>query len=292
MTALKKTAKYLPFVAILILSLLPVYYTWGRLPIWGDTIIPFNSKGLEKYLYQWISLQNGQYFSVNYLPYFLFFKFIEFFTHNIYLISVVMLFSLKVVGGVGVYKLSKFVYAGEREVLYTLPVMFYLLSPAQLNASYYLYAYAFAPWFVYLVFKILKFNRIEIQDLVWLSVILFFSSINLPNPKYVFHLFVIAVVVFGAGFFLRFITIRFFFKNFWQLTIFCLLTAYLVLPQLVFVSYYSPDKYDVHIKAEYKDEGLMMDFGDAALFRMFKLHKDTLNLNVAAKEQYNGSAVI
>ena len=141
----KKLADFAPFIAIIILALLPVYYTWGRLPIWGDTIIPFSSSGLEKYLFQWISLQNGQYFSLNYLPYFFFYKLIELFTHNVYYISAVLLFLLKIIAGLGIYKLSRLIYNEKRKVLYSLPVIFYLLSPAQLNASYYLYIYSFAP---------------------------------------------------------------------------------------------------------------------------------------------------
>jgi len=272
---IKRLIELVPFIAILILSLLPVFYTWGRLPIWGDTIIPFNSKGLEKYLYQWISLQNGQYFSINYFPYFLFFKFIEIFTKNIYLISAIILFSFKIIAGLGIYKLSKFFYGEARKVFYTLPVVFYLLSPAQLSGSYYLYIYSSAPWFLYFIFKTIKFNKITIQDLVWLTLILFFASINLPNPKYVFHLFAISIIIFIASFFFKFINARFLYKNFGKLIIFFLLSAYLILPQLIFANYYSPEKYDVHIKSEYKDVGPMMDFGESTLQHMFKLRKDS-----------------
>lgn len=288
----KKFLKFTPSIAILIFSLLPVFYTWGRLPIWGDTIIPFNSLGLEKYLYQWIPLQNGQYFSINYFPYFLFFKFIEFFTHNVYVISASILFLLKIIAGLGIYKLSKLLYGNEREVLYTVPVVFYLLSPAQLNASYYLYIYSFTPWLVYFVFKMIKLNQVTIQDVMWSSIILFFGSINLPNPKYVFHLFVISSIIFISSIFFRFINIRFFFKNFGKLIIFFLLSAYLILPQLTFVSYYNSEEYDVHIKSGYKDTGKMFDVGDATPLHMFKLHKDSLNLNEDARNQYNSNALI
>lgn len=288
----KKLLEITPLIVILVLSLLPVFYTWGRLPIWGDTIIPFSSAGLEKYLYQWISLQNGQYFSINYLPYFLFFKFIELFTHNIYIISAIMLFLLKAIAGLGIYKLAKLIYKQEREFLYALPITFYLLSPALLNASYYLYIYSFAPWFVYFIFKIVKRQKVIIPDLIWLSILLFFSSINLPNPKYIFHLFVISVTIFIVSLFLKLIDFRFFLKNFGKLIILLFLSVYLILPQLVFVSYYNSTKYDVHIKAGYKDVGQLMDFGDASLQHMLKLHKDSLNLNEEAKDKYNSSALI
>jgi len=283
---------FTPFVAILILSCLPAFYTWGRLPIWGDTIIPFNSNALTKYLYQWDSLQNGQYLSINYLPYFLFFKWIELFTYNIYYISAILLFSLKLTAGLGIYKLSKLLYDNQRPALYTLPVVFYLLSPAQLNASYYLYIYSFAPWFIYFIFKVIKHSRITIPDLLWVSILLFFSSINLPNPKYVFHLITIAVLIFCASFLFKLVSIQFFTKNIWKLAILLLMSAYLFLPQLAFVSYYNSDKYDVHIKAGYKDVGQMMDYGESTLPRMFKLHKDTLNLNAEARKQYNSNALI
>lgn len=291
-TTFKKLTRFTPFMAILILSLLPVFYTWGRLPIWGDTIIPFNSTGLEKFLYQWLSLQSGQYFSINYFPYFLFYKFIELFTHNIYLISATILFSLKVIAGLGIYKLSKLLYDKKRAVLYALPVVFYLLSPVLLTGSYYLYIYSFAPWFIYFIFKIIKLNKIAVSDLIWLSVILFFSSINLPNPKYVFHIFVISIIIFVVSFFFKFIDTRFLSRSFGKLIIFFLLSAYLILPQLVFVNYYNAEKYDVHIKAGYEDVGPMLDFGESTLERMFKLHKDTINLNENARNQYNSNALI
>lgn len=289
---IRKLIGLTPFIAILILSCLPVYYTWGRLPIWGDTIIYFNSAGLKKYLYQWISLQNGQYFSQNYFPFFIFYKFMELFTHNIYIISATILFSLKVTAGLGIYKLSKLLFAKERVVLYTLPIVFYLLSPAQLNANYYLYIYSFAPWFIYFIFKIIKTNRVMISDLIWLSVILFFSSVNLPNPKYVFHLFTISILIFIISFFLKFINSSFIFKNCGKVLIFIFLSVYLILPQLVFVSYYGAEKYGVHIKAGYKDEGSMMDYGDANLLYMFRLHKNSLNLNENARNQYNSNALV
>jgi len=288
----KKLADFAPFIAIIILALLPVYYTWGRLPIWGDTIIPFSSSGLEKYLFQWISLQNGQYFSLNYLPYFFFYKLIELFTHNVYYISAVLLFLLKIIAGLGIYKLSRLIYNEKRKVLYSLPVIFYLLSPAQLNASYYLYIYSFAPWFLYFIFKIIKFRKILIQDIIWLSIILFFSSINLPNPKYIFHLFLISIIIFIASSLFKLANVNLFLKNWWKLLIFLFLSAYLIIPLFIFVTFYSAGKYDVHIKAGYQDEGQMIDFGESTLDRMFKLHKDTLNLNKNAIIRYNSNAII
>lgn len=285
-------AEFSPYLVTLILAALPVFYTWGKLPIWGDTIIPFNSSGLEKYLYQWSPLQNGAYFSLNYLPYYFFYKLLEFFTDNIYFISGLILFSLKISAGLGIYKLSKFLYPANRQILYLFPIIFYLLSPAQLSGSYYSYIYSVTPWFIYFIFKIIKTKTISTGDILWLSILLFFGSINLPNPKYIFHLFFIASIILIINLLLKTINFKFFSDHVGKFCLFLLLTAYLVIPQLNFVLNYQPAKYDVHIKANYKDSGQMMDHGQSTIDRMFRLHKDSINQNSDQKDQYNTSLLI
>jgi hypothetical protein len=53
---------------------------------------------------------------------------------------------------------------------------------------------------------IVKNKQQTVPDMFWLNVILAFCSFDLPNPKYIFHLFFIAGVTFGVSALLRLVT--------------------------------------------------------------------------------------
>ncbi len=288
---IKNQIKLFLVLLILSISFIAVYYTWGRLAIGGDVLIPFNSAALEKYLYQWISIQNGQYMAINYFPLYLFYMFISFFKLSIYQISSILLFSLNLIAGFGVYKLIKLFYEKD-DISLSIPIISYLLSPALLNGWHYMWIYSFIPWFLYLIFKIIKNKEIRISDLIWLNIILFFSSLDLPNPKYIFHLLLILGIILILSILLNLINLTFLFKNRWKILIFIVLSSYLYLPLLYFAINYSPKDYNVHVKAGYEDAGKMMDFGSATLDRMMRLHHNNLNLNTIEKEKYNSNPLI
>jgi len=278
-----------PVIAIFILAALPVYFTFGLLPIWGDTFIYLGSEGLEKYLYQWHSLQNGRYFFLNYIPYYLYYTFIELFTDNFYYASSLILLILKITAGFGILKLSKLLYPDEKQYFYLIPVLCYLLSPAQLAGSYFLYIYSCTPWFIYFVYKSILHDTIKLSSLIWMTIILFFASVNLPNPKYIFHLILMSSLILLLAYIFGLLKRNFFKENIFKFVIFVILSLYLVVPQLVFIANYQANKYDVHIKKGYSDSGVMMDFRESTLPKMLRLHKDNLSLDNKLENEYNSS---
>jgi len=271
-----KKNKIIVFFVLMFLSLIPVVYTWGRLPIGGDVFIYINSDGLKKYLYQWITVENGQYFVLNFFPFYLFYKIFELFKLSLYQISSLLLFSLSFIAGMGIYKLVKLFFEKEHFSLYVLPIVFYLLSPALLNGWVYGYVYSFAPWFIYFVFKAIKFKRLKIEDLIFMSFLFSILSADLPNPKYIFHLGIISLIIVTSALFLRLVDFKFITNNLVKLILFFLLSAYLFLPLFYFAANYSAEGYGVHVKTGYVDTGQMMDYGSATVVKMVRLHQDNM----------------
>lgn len=277
---------------ITVLSIIPLVYTWGKLVIGGDTVIPLDSLSLEKYLYQWLGIQNGEYFSINYYPLYVFYKFFELLHFDIYLLSSVLTFLLSFLAGYGVYKLVRLFSDRGALLSYVVPILFYLFSPALLNGWHYLYIYSAAPWFFYFIFKWVKTQRFEMTDIFWINVVIFFSSLDLPNPKYLFHFFVIAALIMGVGLILRWVKPDFFTKNAFKFFILAISFTYLTLPLFYFVTHYTPEAYGVHIKKGYQDRGVMPDFGSATMDKMMRLHHDGLNLNLDRSEVYTANKLV
>lgn len=280
------------FLFIIGISLVPILFTFGKLAIGGDTMIPLNSTSLEKYLLQWIGTQNGQYFSINYYPLYLFYAIFEWIHLDIYLISSFILFLLNIIAGYGIYFLVRLFSDAEDSYIVTVPVLFYLFSPALLNGWHYLYIYSLAPWLIYFVFKCIKRSSIEFSDIVWINIILFFYALDLPNPKYLFHFFITVSIIFVFGFLLKLIKLEFFRKNIWKLIILFVSLAYLIIPLAYFSLHYSPETYGIHVKSGYKDKGNMMDAGSATIDKMFRLHHDGLNLNQDERLDYQENNLV
>lgn len=279
-------------IFIAILSTIPLFFIWGKLAIGGDTMIPTNSASLEKYLFQWMGTQNGQYFSINYYPLYVFYKFSEFFRPNIYFLSSLLVFLLNFTAGYGIYRLVKLFSTKNILSLYIVPILFYLFSPALLNGWHYLYIYSAAPWFFYFIFKWIKSRRIEVADIFWINIVIFFSSLDLPNPKYLFHFFLIAAISICLSVILKLIRLDFFIKNALKLAIIVISFAYLTLPLSYFATHYTPEAYGVHIKKGYKDKGSLPDYGSATIDRMMSLHHHGLNLNLNKSHVYAANDLI
>lgn len=288
----EKRTDLILFFYIALLSLVPIIFTWGKLAIGGDVLIPFNYQGMEKFLYQWTNLQNGIYYYINYFPLYYFYQLVNALGVTIYQISYLIFFLLGVTAGIGTLKLTKLFFQNKPWLFYLLPITFYLLSPALLNGWHYLYIYSFIPWFVYLIFKVIKRNKIEILDVISLSIILFFSSLDFPNPKYVFHLFFITFIIFILSAFFRIINFNFFIKNIWKALLFFVISLYIFLPLSYFAFEYSPLEYGVGIKKDYKQVGNMMDYGSTKMDRMVRLHHNNLNLDGKTKTQYISNPII
>ncbi len=279
-------SRYAPFIAIFVLSILPVIFTWNKAIIGGDTTIPFNSGAIYKYLYQWISVQNGSYLSANYYPLYFFYKLAEVFGLGFYQTSSLLLFLLNLIAGIGIYKLAKLYDKGDHPYTLVLPISFYLLSPALLNGWHYLYIYSFSPWFFFFVLNFIKKGQIKILDLILLNITIFFASLDLPNPKYIFYLLLATLIIVTTSCFLKLIDTKFLLRTFFAATISLFLSAYLVLPLGNFILQYSPSNYGVSVNPGNNAGSKMMDFGSATMDKMFSLHHGGINLNKEERESY------
>lgn len=280
------------FLCLILLSLTPIIFVGDRLAIGGDVLIPFNYTGMEKFLYPWTNLQNGTYYYINVLPLYGFYWLVELLGLNIYQASLLILVLLNIVAGFGIFKLIKLFHPKESNPFYFLPVSFYLLSPALLNGWHYLFIYSFIPWFLYLVFKIIKNKKVKIEDAIYFNIVLIFSSLDLPNPKYVFHLFFIAGIIFLFSIFLNLIKPQFFIRNARGILAAIGISLYIFLPLFYFALNYSSSDYGVNIKKGYKSTGQMMDYGSTTMDRMMRLHHNNLNLSQDAKKNYLSNSII
>ncbi len=273
---------------IIILSLIPVYYTWGRLAVGGDVLIFFSSKGLSKYLYQWIPYHNGLPYPINYYPLYFLYKIAENFHWDPYQVSVIVLFVLSVLAGLGIYKLSKLI-CGKDGLFMLVPITFYILSPALLNGWHYMYIYSTAPWFIYYVFKTIKSKDINLGNIIWLNVIVFFSSMDLPNPKYLFHMFLIMFTAIICSLIFRLISLQLIIKSWWKIIILFLLSIYIYLP---FGYFFTQLTSVIPVRSGYKDVGRMPDYGYATIDRMVMLHHKGVNINTPEGAAYSANPIV
>ncbi|MFZ5982565.1 MAG: hypothetical protein ACOYS2_03300 [Patescibacteria group bacterium] len=279
-----------PYLVLGLLSAVPLLFSYGKLNIGGDIMIPFNSEALGKYLHQWTDVQNGQYFSHNLFPYFFLYKLLEFFGIGIYQISSLILFLLNFIAGIGVIKVTS-LFTKKHSII-SFSVLFYLFSPALLNSWHYLFVYSLLPLFFFFVLKWLRSGDIPLKDTLYMSLLVFFLSTELPNPKYLFYLFVVFFLTLSGGLLLKIINLSFFRKNWKGLLIIALLSTYLILPLAGFAKNYSPDTYGTKVRANYKDTGKFMDEGSATLDKMFRFHSDGLVINILNQERYKSNAAI
>ncbi len=286
---LKIFIKTLPFLFLILVSLIPVYYTRGKLAIGGDTILPFNPEGVQKFLWQWYGSENGQYFSQNLAPLYLIYKIAAYFSLSLTTTAAIILFTLNFISGLAIYKLCKLIYQPENPLYLSFPIVFYVISPALLNSWRYCFIYAFAPWFVYFVIKILITRRITIRDLVLSNFVIFFASIDLPNPKYLFFLFIFLFSAMIMALTLKIINLKSIARNWWKAVLFSVYLFYLIIPLIFFALSFSPGNYKIHIKQNYSDTGLFMDENSSTINRMVQLHHSGLNINARDRIAYNAS---
>ncbi len=286
---LEKSKKLLPFIVLIILSLIPAIFTSGRLNVGGDVMIFLDETVLaKKYLFQWIvNESNGKYLSTSYYALFGFYKFLSMFNLDIYQIASVLIFSLNFIAGLAIWKLAKVFVHDEKGYVYFIPITFYIFSPALFNGWHYSIIYAFIPWFIYLTFKVIKNKSIGKLDVFYFALIILFSSTELPNPKYIFHLAVVFIVSIIISLVVKLLTWKDIKPMIAKLSLIMLLCAYLIVPLGYFAMNYSPDQYGVHIRENYSDEGKMMNAGVDTIDRVLKLHQDFIFINRVPAKAYN-----
>ncbi len=283
----KKTVSRLILILISILVVIyPVILSTGRLLIGGDTMIPLSSSSLFKYMFTWLGVLNGIFMPVNYYPLYGLSKLCELMGLSVYDFSLILLILLRVLSVIGIYKLTKLIFKENFSVQYIFALLFYLYSPALLNGWSYLYIYSSIPWVIYYLYKVSLTNTNSTTDIIGINLILFISSMDLPNPKYIFHISIIALVFVATGLFLKIITRKKVFKIITYLVFTILIQSYLILPYSYFVLRYQPEAYSVHTKVGYKDSGKMMDFGTATISKMFRLHHDGINTRSTERVEY------
>lgn len=289
-----KVRSLIPFIAIIILALIPAYYTRGRLDVGGDVMIFLDTKVLAaKYLYQWvINVPNGQFFSTSYYAIYGLYKFFSFFGLNIYGISFVLLFLLNIIAGLGVWFLTRLFSKDASPWLYIAPIAFYLMSPALLNAWHYNFIYAAIPWFVFLTFRIIKNRNFSTLDVFISTAVILLSSTELPNPKYLFCLSVIFAGAIISSLYFKIISFVDLGKIILKMILVVLISMYLFLPLSYFAKNYSAAAYGVHTQAGYQDDGQMMNYGVDTLDKVLKLHQDQVFINTDDALEYNRNRVV
>jgi len=275
-------------LAILSLICIPLLFSHGRLFIGGDMIIPFDGEQVSKYLWQWQDMQNGTFFSLNYYSQYLYFKALDLITDNVYLKGALLLFFINVFAVYGVFKLLRLIDDEVNVFGCFLILVFYLLSPMHYNAWIYLQVYALIPWFFYYVLKSIKYNRIDFLDIVSLNIVVFFASLDLPNPKYLFYLFSGLGVAFAGALLFKRINFDFFLKSKVKLFLFFSLSSYLFIPLANFAINYHPSHYSVGVKAGYTNKvaAKMMDYGVSTVDKMVRLFHDGVAFDPAIRSNY------
>ncbi len=281
-----KFTRLIPIVVILILSFIPVVLTWGRVVVGGDTTIPFDSAAISKFLYQWIGVQNGSYFSVNFYPLYFFYKIAEILGLSFYQISSLLLFVLSLVAGLGVYRLTRLYFKSGNYFDFIFPIAFYMMSPALLNSWHYLYIYSFSPWFIYLLVSFVKKKEINTVGIIFLNIIIFCASMDLPNPKYIFFLLLSAITIAIISYITKLVDIKFLVKVIWAIGISLLLSAYLILPLANFALRYTPSNYGVTVNPGNQGTDSMLDSGSATINKMFAVHHSGVNINKDERDAY------
>ena len=206
----------------------------GGIPRPRDNLIPFYSEPLERYFYQWLDVRNGIYVSVNFALMYVFYWLSDFLTADIYLKGTLLLVAIRTISAWGIYKLIKMIYGAELGFKETLAIVFYLISPAYYNGHIYWIIFACIPWFFYFVVKIIKNREITYFDILAINVVIFCSTMDLPNPKYLFYLCVILFVSVVLGLYLKKIDLRFLFKNKYKIALALSISSYIIIPQYIF----------------------------------------------------------
>lgn len=270
------------------LILLPAYFSHGSLLIGGDSILPFDAEGIGRYLWQWLNIQNGAYWEINYFSQYLYYKIFELFTADVYLKSTLLLVMLRALSVAGVYRLLKIIDPKAGPAPYFLASVFYLLSPVNYNAWAYLQIYAFIPWFFYFTLKIVRTGKLAYWDVIWMNAIIFAASLDLPNPKYIFHLFLILGVALAAAIWRGELKSDFLIRNKWKIALFFLISSYLYVPLVYFILNYSAAAYGTAVRAGYTNEAgvKMMDYGTATADKMFRLFHDGMVISPLARLTY------
>lgn len=284
----------LSFFIVLSVIALPCIYSMEHFMIGGDWVIPLYAEPLQMYLYSWIDRQNGEYFIHNFYPYYFLYTFLDLLTSDVYLKAIFLVFILRLIGAIGIYKIISELSNNGTNIRKAIIITFYLLSPAFYNGQVYWTIYYILPWHLYFAVKIIKNNRIEYIDVLGISILIFLSSLDLPNPKYLFYTFLIYITIFIVGLSLKKVKLSYFFENKFKLILLLLISSYLIFPQLFFLFYYDPLEYGVGIKRGYvnTDTTAMMDYGSATIDRMFRLFHDGMVLEHELKNIYLNSPVL
>lgn len=269
---------------VIVLAVSPIFLWVPNLLIGGDVMTPLNVESTYKFLTQWQPQSDGVYFSINYIPFLLTTQIGQIFSLNPYQYGNFLEAFLRIVGGAGIFLICYNIKSNKNIGAYVVPVAFYLYSPVLFNAWHYNFIYSFLPLALYFLNRIFVDLDFKFKYVLSLAIIMYFCSLELPNPKYLFYLFVLVFVILINQY-------RAIFEKISSILIcgslFLLATAAIWVPLLFFVFNYNPIDYGVEIKAGYKSIGLMMNYGTDTLDRIIKLHNDNIFLNREYAGLYN-----
>jgi len=284
----------LNYFLILLVMFLPAFYMQEGILIGGDWIVPFDSEALSKYLYHWLPKNNGYYVTMYYSPLYLLYTIFNLFTDDIYTMNTLFVLCIRLIGALGVYYLVKFIYGAKLDFNVSFAICFFLLSPAFFNAHPYWLIYYLIPWFFYFVVKFIVQKRLTYLDVLGINIVLFFSCLDLPNPKYLFFYFTMFIVSVVFSVFIGKISGRELFQSSFKVLLILGVSAYILLPLGYFAAHYNPAEYGIGVKQNYSDDPnfFMMDFGGSTMDRMVRLFNDGMAVPPDVKKAYLSNPIM
>ncbi len=263
-------------VVLIVISIIPIYQTYGRLTIGGDTIIPLIPEFAFHIGYEWLDTNNGLYASNDYFSWVSIFYLLKHLGLSLYQAGFTLQFLIFFFSGLGLYKLYNLF--NERSRLFGLiPAIAIIYSPHQYDHMIYFHATASIIWLAYFLFKFIKYKNITFTDVICISILPTFLGI--PNPKYVFLVVSMYSIAIIGALFIKLISLKDIKANLKFFLLIFAMTTYLSLRFIYFGATFANDQ-SVVVKTTQEVYGRVhaMDFGGALVSQMIRLwHTPSLN---------------
>ncbi len=268
---------FVVLTTLVLISLIPIIRSFGRLNIGHDTLIPLIPEFSYKTAYQWNDINNGVYYSNNYFVWISIFSVFTSLGLNIYQTAFAYQFFIYFFSALGIYSLYN-LFNKRNKLFALLPAAFIIFSPHYLDhLIYYLGTVGFV-WASYFLFRFIKYRKLTLIDIMGVS-LAFGIIADLPNPKYHFLLTLLIFLTVFLALLLKIISLKNIASNIGKILLLLIGLSYLVVPFLYFgYSLIFQDQIKINVKQGYAEIGAALDYGSALLQKMIRLyHTPSLN---------------